>query len=212
MIYKIKEYKNKLIEKAYRDGMKESNAFFGTNWVYGLPNVLILNNRKEIDNFMGQKSMGRSVGFSGHRIVYILDNNNMEKESIHKKLSDADYYTLIKHEICHLFYYKYSHNCIKPKWLWEGVSIYLSKQTVYTKPKSFLMFIDSDTKNVDSAFYEGGFAVKLLIENFGKKKILKLISRSSEVKNKNEFSKLFKKIYNFDLNYKNFNNLLKKNK
>ncbi len=48
MIYAIKDHKDKLIEKAYQEGMKEFNAFFRVGWKYNLPSVCVLKNRKEI--------------------------------------------------------------------------------------------------------------------------------------------------------------------
>jgi hypothetical protein len=212
MIYKIKEYKDKLIEKAYKDGMKEFNKFFGINWIYNTPNICVLNNRKEIDLFQ-YKSSKWVIGFASGNAVYILDNKNMEKESEHKKHSKKKYSELVKHEICHLFYKivsKMDNN--KPRWLFEGVSIYLSGQLESKKiPNSFSTFIDSYEKDIKFGPYtEGGMAVKLLIQNFGKQKLLKLISNLRKTDNKKEFSRLFKKIYGFDLSYKNFNNLLNK--
>ncbi len=216
MIYKIKEYKNKLIEKAYREGMKEFNKFFGINLEYNKePDICILNSRKEIDLLKRYKSErwvnAFVIGGKGN-IVYILDNNRMEKESSHKKHSDNEYSALIKHEICHLFEHVVSKNCYKPLWLGDGLAVYLSGQLkFYNKINTFSNFIESYDKYNKSTYTEGGNACMLLIENFGKKKILRLISRSSEVNNKNDFAKLFKKIYGFDLSYKNFNNLLNKN-
>ena len=75
----------------------------------------------------------------------------------------------------------------------------------------FLYFIDAYEKDVKKGAYdEGGMVVKILVENFGKKKLLKLISQTKGANDKRKFAKLFKEIYNFDLNYKNFNNLLNK--
>jgi hypothetical protein len=177
MIYKIKEYKNKLINKAYKEGMKEFSKFFGINWIYNLPNICILKSRKEINCFR-YKSSGWVIGFAKGKVIYLLDNKNMEKESSHKKLSDEKYSALIKHELCHLFYDILSKDNSKPRWLTEGVSIYLSGQLKKKKPvEKFCLFIDSYEKDVKfGAYIEGGMAVKLLIDNFGKKRILKLIS------------------------------------
>lgn len=211
MIYRIKEHKDKLIEKAYNEGMREFHKFFGINWTYNKPNVCVLENRKEID-FFNYKSQRWVVGFAKNNIIYVLKRKNMEKESSHKQYSPERYAMLVKHELCHLFYGIIAKsNSDKQKWLTEGVSIYLSGQMKFKKPVShFSAFIDANQKNGNGAYDEGGEAVKLLVENFGKKKLLNLISKSKEVNTNEEFAKLFKKIYSFDLNYKNFNALLKK--
>jgi hypothetical protein len=213
MIYKIKEYKNKLIEKAFKDGMREFNKFFDFSLSKKI-GICILNNRKEIDLFFQEKTKPWVVSFvkPGGNIIYILDNNKFNKESSHKKESNEKYSGLIKHELCHFFDLQLSKDCYKPLWLGEGLAVYLSGQFKYEQPISYFSdFIKSYDEYADyHAFTDGGFAVKLLVENFGKQKLLKLISKSGEAKNKKDFAKLFKKIYGFDLNYKNFNSLLKK--
>jgi hypothetical protein len=211
MIYKIKEYKNRLIEKAYKDGMKESGKFFGMNWIYSTPSICVFEKRQQFDLLHGRKTEGWVIGTAKTDILYILDNEKMEKESSHKKHSDEKYSNLIKHELCHLFYSHVSDGCRKPVWLTEGVSIYLSGQLKEKKTiEKFGSFLKFYEKGGGGVYSESGTAVKILIENFGKKKILKLISKSKESNGKSKFAKLFKQIYNFDLTYKNFNNLLNK--
>ncbi len=212
MIYKIKEYKNKLIEKAYKEGMKEFNKFFGINWIHNTPNICVLENRKQINAlYRNDKTEAWIIGFSKENIFYILDNKKMESESSHKKHSDEKYTELIKHELCHSFFSIVSKKYYNPKWLTEGVSIYLSGQLKDKKPvEKFSNFLDFYEHGGAGVYAESGMVIKLLLDNFGKQKLLKLISKSGEAKNKKDFAKLFKKIYGFDLNYKNFNSLLKK--
>lgn len=87
----------------------------------------------------------------------------------------------------------------------EGISIFLSGQNKFkTKPteyKNFLEFHKNIEKNVYS---EAGFAVEFLIKKYGKQKLLLLLKKSKECKYKNDFAKLFKSIYGFNLAYKNF--------
>lgn len=211
MIYTIKDHKNKLIEKAYSEGMRELNAFFGIGWKYNLPNICVLKNRKEIDLFQ-YKSEDWVTGFVRGNTVYVLDEKNVQKESSHKTYSKEEYAMLIKHELCHLFYGILSkRQSNEPRWLAEGVSIFLSGQMKHKKPAGgFSKFIDSYEKNNSGTYSESGMAVKLLVEKFGKKKLLELISRLKEVSTEKAFAQLFKKTYGFDLNYKNFNSLLHK--
>ena len=190
MIYKIKESRNKLIEKAYEEGMKEFNDFFGINWIYNLPSICVLKNRKEIDLFQ-YKSERWVVGFTkGGNVVYVLEQKNIEKESSHKKYSSQKYFQLIKHELCHLFYQiKAGGKQYPPRWLTEGVSIYLSRQIQEKKPvEKFICFIESYKNNNDGTYLESGRSVQLLIENFGKKKMLELISKLKDTKSEKEFA------------------------
>lgn len=211
MIYKIKEYKNKLVEKAYKDGLKECNTFFGFNWTQNLPNICIFEKRKDFNLLYGKKTESWLVGTAQKDTFYVLDNKYMEKESCHKKYSDQEYSSLIKHELCHIFYTIFSKSDKNPTWLDEGVSIYVSGQLKEKKPvENFSNFIEFYDEGRSEVYAESGMAVKLLVEKLGKKRLLILISRSKEADNKTKFAKLFKQIYNFDLNYKNFNNLLNK--
>ena len=97
-----------------------------------------------------------------------------------------------------------------PKWLWEGVSIYLSGQNkLKGKIKEFSDFYESYEKDLGRVYQESGYAVELLVKKFGKNKLLKLIKESGKIKSKKDFSVFFKTIYNFDLSIKNFNDFLK---
>ncbi len=214
MIYKINEVKNELVEKAYKEAMLDFNDFFGINWVDDTPNVVVLSNRKEIDAFYGCKTESFVVAFGkpgNLRNIYLLDNEKIEQESSHKKYSDEEYSRLVKHEICHLFYMSISKSNFRPVWLTEGVSIYLSGQLAENKPvKKFSDFIEFYACGGGGVYKEAGEAVKLLVENYGKDKLLNLIAQSKEIRSKEDFDKLFKEIYAFDLDYNNFNNLLMK--
>ncbi len=150
------------------------------------------------------------IGFANGNTIYVLDKKNIKKESSHKEYSDEEYMMLVKHELCHLFYGILSkRQSNKPRWLAEGVSIYLSGQVKHKKPvEKFSMFIDSHEKTNRGTYSEGGIAVKILVEKFGKKKLLELISQVKDADTEKAFTQLFKKIYGFDLNYKNFNRLL----
>lgn len=217
MICKIKEVKNKLIEESYNKGMKELNEFFDIDWKSNLfPMVCILNNRKEMDLFYGEKTENWILAFIKPKVnvIYILDHDKIKYESNRETISDSEYYSFIKHELCHIFFNIIANGNWKPLWLSEGTAVYLSEQLKYLKDvKKIERCIESYDKIDNFPFYTyavGGMAVKLLIENFGKEKLLNLISRSGEAKDKEDFAKLFKEIYDFDLNYENFNNLLNK--
>jgi hypothetical protein len=85
----------------------------------------------------------------------------------------------------------------------------LSGQLKYYKQiLEFKNFLSSYETHSDGVYKESGLAIKLLVENFGKEKLLKMISGLREVNSEIEFNRLFKKIYGFTLNYKNFNILL----
>jgi len=211
MIYKLKQQKDKFIEKAYYDSMKSLNKFYKIKWAYGRPNVVIVESRKQIDELKDVKTESWVVGWSDNKTIYILDRKKMKTESCHIGDTEKTYIALLKHEISHAFFHILSKGKYNPRWLCEGVAIYTSGQNIFKKPLiKFTNFLDFFNKGGGGIYYESGFAVELLVKKYGKGKLLKLISGLAIINDKQDFSKLFMKIYNFNPNYLNFNNLLKK--
>jgi len=209
MIYKLKERKDRFIEKVYKDSMRDLNRFYGFNWTYGRPNVIIPESRKQIDQLKDTKTERWVVGWSSGQFIYVLDRKNYDKESSNK-YSVTSYTATIKHELSHAFYNIKSNGKNTPRWLCEGVAIYTSGQNKLKRPidkfTNFLCFYENGGKDI---YRESGFAVEILVKKYGKKKLLKLISSLNTVNNNKNFCKLFKKIYNFLPSYDNFNSLLK---
>ena len=199
----------------YNRSMKELDDFFKLNWKVNKPKIFLVKDRKSIDKLMGQKTQDWIVGWVNDGNVFVLDKDNYEKESCHK-YSDERYFSLIKHELAHVFTQAYScifDKSIEPDWLWEGVAIYLSDQNkTFKKPselKGFLQHYSKDNKSLE-VYKESGFAIELLVNNFGKQKLLRLIKSLKGIDSKEDFANKFKEIYGFDLNYKNFNKFFKK--
>ena len=210
IVFELKSKEDKFLEKSYRKAMKELNEFFGINWKRNLPRILILNSRKEIDTFKGYKTKEWFIGEAGGKNIFLLDRKNFEKESSHK-YSNERYFQLIKHELGHLYFSILSEGKEKPYWLNEGIAIYLSGQlSQRKKPRKFNIFMKFYSILNKEIYKESGFVVELLVKRFGKGKILKLIKLLRSVKSEKDFKKQFKKIYGFNLNYKEINKLWQK--
>lgn len=211
MIYTLNSKKDKLVENMYKRAMKELREFYGLNWKVNLPQVILLKNRIEIDKFWGGKTEDWVIAFAEKQMIFMLDRKKYKKESSHQ-YSKESYYRTLKHELGHLFFGVLSNNCDKPAWLNEGVQYFVANQ-IKSKifPKNFSKFIENyGWKNWKKDSYsESGFAVKILVEKFGKQKLLKLIKSLKDIGSEKEFKKSFKKIYGFELNYNNMNKLLK---
>lgn len=209
VIFEVRKKKNKKIQKMYDDSMEELDSFFRLNWKKHKPSIILINKRKEIDLLKGRKTPDWNVGWVEKHKLYILSPNNYEKESSHK-YSHKEYRALIKHELCHLFFAVITNRNSCPLWLNEGTAVYLSGQNEFKKPakkfKYFLKYYDDADKHI---YYESGFAVQHLVERFGKKNFMKLLKGLTKTKSKDEFNKLFKKIYGSNSTYKFFNDLLK---
>ena len=210
MIYKLKEQKDKFLEDIYSEAMREFNKFYGIKWTFGRPNVIIARDGKQIDELKDIKTERWVIGWASGQFVYLLDRKTYNKES-ENTYNEKFYRFSLRHELSHAFYAILSNRRTSPVWLCEGVAIYTSGQnSIKKKPETFKTFLDFYNKGGRGVYQESGFAVEILIKKYGKKKILYLISKIHTVNDSVSFSKLFKSIYGFNPNYKNFNNLLKK--
>jgi len=208
MIFNLQSTKNKLLEKSYNQSMKEIGDFFEFKWKENKPKFFIVKDRNSVDELQERKTENWVCGWVRNLNLYILERNSFSKE-----ISNKGYSKLVKHELTHCFFQIFSEiidKPIKPKWLSEGVAIYLADQInpdrMPTKFKSFLFFYEGNQKkNGYNIYSESGFVVKLLIEAYGKKRLLKLIKSLKENDTQKKFNKKFEEIYGFKLNYGTFN-------
>ena len=210
MIFEVFNKKDAQIEKVYEKSMKEFNRFFGLNWKRNLPSIFLVPNRKIIDLLKGHKTESWVVGWVDGNNIFLLDRRNYNSESSHK-YSEKEYNALLKHELCHLFFQGVSKGgFLKPRWMDEGVSIFLSGQTkLRKKPQKFEKFLEFYDKGGSGIYSESGFVVEILVKNYGKQRLLELIKNISKQKNRKQFNNLFKKIYGFYPSYEKFNEMLK---
>jgi hypothetical protein len=211
MFFNLSEVKNEKSKADYNTMMAELNEFYEINWVENLPKVFFLNSRKQIDSIRKCKTSDWVVGWTDNTNVYVLKNGKMTSESSHKKHSKDGYYALIKHELSHIFF-----NILSgfprwhPKWLWEGTAIYTSGQNSFKKKvdkfNDFLNFYDQES--VKDVYRESGFAVEILVNKFGKEKLLNLIKNLKNYQSKELFEQAFEKEYGFLPTYEKFNSLI----
>lgn len=214
MIYRLKRIEDRLVQEAYDEGMKSLNDFWGIGWTKGTPKIYVVDSRADIDEIKGFVTEPWLVGWAtglepGDRKIYVLDFDKFESESNHDR-NEEKYKMLIKHELCHLFMSTVSNGSFiqAPMWLNEGVSVYLSGQ-IYTrkKPDRFVGFLDSDRKNPFPAYGEGSFVVELLVNKFGKEKLISLVKKLPELKERRTLFDIFEEVYGFVLSYDNINDL-----
>ena len=93
-----------------------------------------------------------------------------------------------------------------PKWLNEGICIYVSGQNKFKKkPKFFNEFLNF-SKNIKKEIYrESGFIVEYLLKEYGHEKIIKLLNESKKIKDEKDFKDKFEEIYKVPLGYPTFN-------
>lgn len=207
MIYKITAIEDSILERVYKESLNDLNAFYEINWEHHLPKIIVVDDRETINSLKGEQTESWVIGWSEGKTIYVLNKDNFEKESNHK-YDAVEYAAFVKHELSHSFYNVLSKGQWKPVWLNEGVAIYTSGQNKFKKqPIEFKNLLESYDFGKKQVYDEAGFVVGLLIERYGKKKLLELISNLSNTKSESDFSILFNKVYSFEPNYKNLNSL-----
>lgn len=210
MMFSVESSMDKSVKIMFDKALKELDGFFRLGWKQNKPRIFLVKNRETINGLLGRKTEGWVVGWTNHTDIFILDRSTYEKESCHK-YSEKEYSKLIKHELAHVFTMAFLgifNKPIYPDWLWEGLAICLSGQNKSRKRplylKDFISYYSKDMNN-PGVYRESGFAIEFLLENYGRQKLLKLIKSVKQAGSEKEFAKQFKKIYGFELNYKNFN-------
>lgn len=206
MIFKLISEDDTWLKKAYEEAMADLGQFFGINWTENKPKVYVLPDRKSIDEFWGEKTPRWLVGFGGKGMggVYLLDRKNFEKES-DNSYSEEKYKALLKHELSHCFADILTKGYRKPVWLSEGLAIYLSGQLEqYKQPEKFQSFLDSFDKQGDKVYSESGFAIKALVDKYGKSKMLELLKKLVERPDESTFKNMFKDVCGVELDYAAF--------
>jgi hypothetical protein len=200
------EFLQKIVEKS----ISELNEFYGIE-LKNPPEIIVVPDRKTIDILWNKKTESWLIGWTKNdKNIYILDRNNFEKESNHTYHPDS-YARLIKHELSHIYFSQLAggrHS--KPRWFAEGVAIYTSGQNIEkTKPTEFKDFLEFTETGGSGVYKESGFAVELLVERFGKDKLLELIKGLNVIASSEAFDELFERICRFNPTYEEFNKLLK---
>lgn len=206
MGFEVKSKKDKLADKTLKEAIEEYDAFFGYKHRGWQPNLFFVPDRATIDALKGRKTERWIIGWiSGAFEIYLLSRENFERDSSHP-YSDRYYASLIRHELAHIYVARYSvpARFRVPIWLNEGIAIYLSGQVKsQNQPKKLRGFLKS--KYDPAAIYgESGFAVWYLVEEYGKRKLLKLLKSVPDVSSNKEFRARFEEIYGFKMIHSNF--------
>jgi predicted SprT family Zn-dependent metalloprotease len=211
MVFNVTQKKDENLEEYYENTLEELNVFFGFRWTKNRPKVWLVPDRETINSLMGGETPRWIVGWGGAQAggVYVLDEANFEKES-DNEYSPEKWRALIKHELAHCYMDVSTGTQRKPKWLSEGVATYISGQNQWKKNvDKFEGFLGCYEEGGQYAYTEGGFVVEVLINKFGKEKMLELfLIMKEERPSEEEFKGLFKRIYGIELQYNELNRLL----
>jgi len=179
-VVKIAKYEKKIDSKSDLDKVigrayEKCRKFFGED-IRDIK-IYFCYSRKEFEKFVKRSTPEWLVGVSGSKEVVILSPSVFAKASNHPK---SDFYPVLTHEVAHVFLNQlYGFN--QPVWLREGIPGYIASQykirEIVSKNVQQLDALHGKnswdkTNNYPQAFH----FTKYLIDSFGKKKILTLIS------------------------------------
>ncbi len=203
-----KELDNSKILSFYNKAMRELASFYNINWKDNTPIIYLVDSRESFDIISGYKTedwvVGRALSYNK---LLLLSPESYEKESRHR-YSDEEYYSLLKHELSHLFYMIFSKGK-GPIWLDEGFAIYTSGQlSTKERPKEFKNFLKYYSHEDENVYSEAGFVVEGLIKKYGKEKVVGFLKVLPNVNSKDEFKNEFEKYFGIGLDYKNLQCLL----
>jgi hypothetical protein len=191
------------LKETYERSMRILDDFFETKWVKNQPKVYVVDSRATIDSLQGSETQKWLVGWDAGWSVYVLDRDSFKTDAA-RMYSNEEYQMLITHELAHVYFKVAAGGKIEPKWLWEGVSIFVSGQAeVWDKPENFKSFLDNN-----EVYTESGYAILLLVNKYGKSKLIQLLKQYKVYSG--EFTKLFEEVYGFLPSYETFNQLMLK--
>lgn len=199
---------NKKVNAFYDRAMEELKDFYGINWNENTPSILLVDSRREFDILIGKQTEPWIVGTTlKYNELLLLSPESYEKESIHI-YSDEEYFSLIKHELSHLFYTIFSKGA-PPVWLDEGFAIYSSGQlSTKKKPKKLKHFLEYYSKVGEEVYSEAGFVVEALFKKYGKEKVLGFIKLLPKLKGEKIFKETFEKYFQLELSYESIGELM----
>jgi len=208
MAFKITYSEDSKLDKCLHQAINDLDSFFQINWNYHRPNIFLVQSRETINRLVQEDTPQWWVGWSEGKNIFLLDKGSYESESDHR-YSEEEYLLLMKHELVHCFCNVLFPSFQKPLWLREGMAVFLSGQHMNRRrPLQFVGFTDRFDETGKQVYGESGFAVKLLFEGFGRKKLLELVEAAQSTNDKGQFNQRFKEIYGFEATLSAFNTLL----
>ena len=210
---KIKDFNiNEKVEEIHRD----LQIFFDIE-LEEEPKIIYLNSRKELDEtyekYSKEKPKDWVIAFVNDDGIFIVSYDKFEEISngIHKK---EEFLQILKHEFVHK-YFREKAGTGFPNWLNEGLANYLSdKEKKKPSDEDLLDVFEFFNKgyNNSKVYSIGYFWTKYLIENFGKEKLLDLLTsiKNYQADNLKEeiFKEVFYKVYGFEYSKENFEKIL----
>ena len=212
-IYSVSQIKDKEIIELVEESISLYKAFFKITKNTFVPSIYILSDIESYQTMTKQKGPDWAVGITYQEKIYLLHPSCYTYKE-NQSFSSTAFRVTVAHELCHAFIYHIYPDNHFPAWLQEGLCITITGQIKKLKKISrFSMFIDRYyIKDLQKDEYsEYGKAVEVLLQKFGKEKMLNLLKMTKNCQSYSEFRVIFDKNYNMELSYDNFNGMLNSN-
>ena len=195
---------NKKLKNFINSSRKELEGFFHIK--IEPTNIFLIDSREEIDKMWGKKTERWLTAWTRNNNIFILNPKNYTRESDHKDIKH--FWQTLKHECSHLYFKKLTQTNY-PKWLNEGLACYLAGQ-VKKRPttEEVLRIFDYFQKTDWKIYAIAYFWVKLLIDKFGKGKMLGLVKCINPQMTEKQFRENFYRIYRINYSKKDLRTLL----
>lgn len=195
---------NKKLENFINSTQKELESFFHIKMEP--VDVFLIDSRKDIDRIWRKKTEKWLTAWTKNNNIFILNPKNYTRESDHKDIKH--FWQTLKHECSHL-YFKQLTQANYPKWLNEGLACYLANQVKKELTQKEALKVFDYYSKIDWQIYSiGYFWVKLLIEKFGRKKLLTLLKQLKPNLSEHKFKLIFYKLYKIKFSKKHLSILL----
>jgi hypothetical protein len=176
----------KRIYTVLADAQKHLNRWYEMD--VALPAVIILQDRKSIAAYWGERRPSWNIAWADRGTIFILDWSIMKLEGRSRK----GWEKVLVHEYAHLYTGGLAGRQL-PRWLNEGLSCFHADQRrTATREKVEQYFSQSQPPSTD-AYAVGYVMVNAILKKFGRKKFLQLLRGFSAYEEHGHLQEIFKK-------------------
>lgn len=203
-LYKEDEKAKEKIIKDIFDIYNELKITFNDNLEY--VNIRIHNSRKKLNKFLGFEAKKWVIGnVNENQEMDLASITLIEKEKYHKK---EEFYSLLKHELSHLFINNLASSYNIPIWLNEGIAEYLSAE--YHGIKKIIIPENFFENNIENSGWHKSvekeimpykishYFIIFLLQKYDFKDLVEFIKTLNKKYNEKEFEENFKIIFKKD--------------
>lgn len=205
-IFNLKSAQNNKASNILNETFTSYQSFF--NAQLPQPIIIFINSRNAYNKLCGRKTESWEIGHAEGKLIIMLSWNAVSKS----ERNWESYKKVLKHEYAHVAYRHLTGHGY-PKWLNEGLACYLAGQKKKSCSLEDALSVFDYFSKSDKHIYNIGYHwVNLLVNCFGKKKILKLVKQLECEMSEDAFKKAFFNTYAIRFSERSLKKFLQQNK